>query len=41
MRRIVIEARIPVLEFRPDPPQALLAACVRSHWRATKPGEKD
>ncbi|MCP1174391.1 SOS response-associated peptidase family protein [Ralstonia chuxiongensis] len=30
-----------VLEFRPDPPQTLLVACVWSHWRATKPGEKD
>lgn len=30
-----------VLEFRPDPPQTLLVACVWSHWHATKPGEKD
>jgi putative SOS response-associated peptidase YedK len=30
-----------VLEFRPDPAQTLLVACVWSHWRATKPGEKD
>ncbi|CAJ0705262.1 hypothetical protein LMG19089_03796 [Ralstonia edaphis] len=30
-----------ILEFRPDPPQTLLVACVWSHWRATKPGEKD
>lgn len=28
-----------VLEFRPDPPQTLLVACVWSRW--TKPGEKD
>lgn len=30
-----------VLEFRPDPPQTMLVACVWSHWRATKPDEKD
>jgi putative SOS response-associated peptidase YedK len=30
-----------VLEFRPDPPQTLVVACLWSHWRATKPGEKD
>jgi len=30
-----------VLEFRPDPPQTMLVACVWSHWRATKPGEQD
>ncbi|CAJ0886479.1 hypothetical protein R20233_03157 [Ralstonia sp. LMG 32965] len=30
-----------ILEFRPNPPQTLLVACVWSHWRATKPGEKD
>lgn len=28
-----------VLEFRTDPPQTLLVACLWSHW--TKPGEKD
>ncbi|CAJ0726024.1 SOS response-associated peptidase [Ralstonia pickettii] len=28
-----------VLEFRPDPAQTLLVACLWSHW--TKPGEKD
>jgi putative SOS response-associated peptidase YedK len=28
-----------VLEFRPNPPQTLLVACVWSRW--TKPGEKD
>ncbi len=28
-----------VLEFRPDPPQTLLVACLWSRW--TKPGEKD
>ncbi|MEQ6352879.1 SOS response-associated peptidase family protein [Ralstonia pseudosolanacearum] len=28
-----------VLEFRPDPPQTLLVACLWSHWK--KPGEKD
>lgn len=28
-----------VLEFRPEPPQTLLVACLWSHW--TKPGEKD
>ncbi|WP_370656027.1 SOS response-associated peptidase family protein, partial [Klebsiella pneumoniae] len=27
------------LEFRPDPAQTLLVACLWSHW--TKPGEKD
>ncbi|WP_104657339.1 SOS response-associated peptidase family protein [Ralstonia insidiosa] len=30
-----------VLEFRPDPPHTMLVACVWSHWRASKPGEKD
>jgi putative SOS response-associated peptidase YedK len=30
-----------VLEFRPDPPQTLVVACLWSHWRPTKPGEKD
>lgn len=28
-----------ILEFRPDPPQTLLVACLWSHW--TAPGEKD
>ena len=30
-----------VLEFRPDPPQTMLVACLWSHWRGTMPGEKD
>jgi putative SOS response-associated peptidase YedK len=30
-----------ILEFRPDPPQTMIVACLWSHWRATKPGEKD
>jgi len=30
-----------VLEFRPDPPKTMLVACLWSHWRGTKPGEKD
>ncbi|MBA9845645.1 MAG: SOS response-associated peptidase family protein [Ralstonia sp.] len=28
-----------VMEFRPDPPQTLLVACLWSHW--TEPGQKD
>lgn len=30
-----------VLEFRPEPPETMLVACLWSHWRATAPGEKD
>lgn len=30
-----------ILEFRPDPPQTMLVACVWSHWRATNHAEKD
>lgn len=30
-----------VLEFRPSLPVTMLVACVWSHWRATKLGEKD
>ncbi|SUD94209.1 Uncharacterised ACR, COG2135 [Ralstonia mannitolilytica] len=30
-----------ILGFRPDPPQTMIVACLWSHWRATKPGEKD
>lgn len=33
------EGKTIVLEFRPDPPQTLLVACLWSRW--TKPGEKD
>ena len=35
------EGKSVALEFRPEPPQTLLVACVWSHWHATKPGEKD
>lgn len=35
------EGKNVVLEFRPHPPQTMLVACVWSHWRATKSGEKD
>ncbi len=30
-----------ILECRRDPPQTLLVACVWSHWRAAKSGEKE
>ena len=33
------EGKSVVLEFRPDPPQTMLVACLWSRW--TKPGEKD
>lgn len=33
------EGKNVVLEFRPDPPQTMLIACLWSRW--TKPGEKD
>ena len=33
------EGKNVVLEFRPDPPQTMLVACLWSRW--TKPGEKD
>ncbi len=33
------DGKISVLEFRSDPPQTMLVACLWSRW--TKPGEKD